>query len=476
MWKKGLATLTLGILGGLAGAFFMTRYVDQPISQTGIFSETTPVYRVNNQAYSLKEADFIEASKVSTPTVVFIKTESEMQVRSSFWFFDFDPFGQIGKVSSTGSGVILSSDGYIVTNHHVVKNADKIEVVLSQRKTTYTATLIGADPSTDLALLKIEAKNLPFVELANSDQLQIGEWVLAVGNPFNLTSTVTAGIVSAKGRNISVVDNNFPIESFIQTDAAINPGNSGGALVNLKGQLVGVNTAIASKTGSYVGYGFAIPANIVAKIVNDLKEFGQTQRGFAGVEVVDIDGKLSAKLGDQVQNGVYVSRVNENNDDAKRALKAGDVILKVDNQVIESKANFDEQLSYHRPGDIIHLVILRDGAKLEKDLKLVNQEGNTELLRKQVFTSESLGADFEPISKIEKDLYGISNGFKVSNIKNGKIRKMNIQEGFIFTAINKQTADNVKEFVELLEEITGQVRIEGVSPGGGKQFMSFYIY
>jgi S1-C subfamily serine protease len=173
---------------------------------------------------------------------------------------------------------------------------------------------------------------------------------------------------------------------------------------------------------------------------------------------------------------VYVSRVNENNDDAKRALKAGDVILKVDNQVIESKANFDEQLSYHRPGDIIHLVILRDGAKLEKDLKLVNQEGNTELLRKQVFTSESLGADFEPISKIEKDLYGISNGFKVSNIKNGKIRKMNIQEGFIFTAINKQTADNVKEFVELLEEITGQVRIEGVSPGGGKQFMSFYIY
>lgn len=476
MWKKGLATLTLGILGGLAGAFFMTRYVDQPISQTGIFSETTPVCKVNNQAYSLKEADFIEASKVSTPTVVFIKTESEMQVRSSFWFFDFDPFGQIGKVSSTGSGVILSSDGYIVTNHHVVKNADKIEVVLSQRKTTYTATLIGADPSTDLALLKIEAKNLPFVELANSDQLQIGEWVLAVGNPFNLTSTVTAGIVSAKGRNISVVDNNFPIESFIQTDAAINPGNSGGALVNLKGQLVGVNTAIASKTGSYVGYGFAIPANIVAKIVNDLKEFGQTQRGFAGVEVVDIDGKLSAKLGDQVQNGVYVSRVNENNDDAKRALKAGDVILKVDNQVIESKANFDEQLSYHRPGDIIHLVILRDGAKLEKDLKLVNQEGNTELLRKQVFTSESLGADFEPISKIEKDLYGISNGFKVSNIKNGKIRKMNIQEGFIFTAINKQTADNVKEFVELLEEITGQVRIEGVSPGGGKQFMSFYIY
>lgn len=476
MWKKGIYTLVLGLTGGLAGAFLMTKMMDHESGSAGIFTENIPVYKVSNQAYSLKEADFIEASKISTPTVVFIKTESEMQMRSSFWFFDFDPFGQIGKVSSTGSGVILSSDGYIVTNHHVVKNADKIEVVLSQRKTTYTAKLVGADPSTDLALLKIEAKNLPFVELANSDQLQIGEWVLAVGNPFNLTSTVTAGIVSAKGRNISVVDNNFPIESFIQTDAAINPGNSGGALVNLKGQLVGVNTAIASKTGSYVGYGFAIPANIVAKIVNDLKEFGQTQRGFAGVEVVDIDGKLAAKLGDQVQYGVYVSRVNENNADAKRALKAGDVILKVDNTTIESKANFDEQLSYHRPGDVINLVILRDGAKLERELKLVNQEGNTELLRRQVFTSESLGADFEPISKIEKDLYGISNGYKVSNIKNGKLRKMNIQEGFIFTSVNRQTADNVKDFVELLEEITGQVRIEGVSPGGGKQFMSFYIY
>lgn len=476
MWKKGISTLLLGLIGGVAGAFLMTRMLTQDSEQSGIFTENTPVLKVNNQAYSLKEADFIEASKVSTPTVVFIKTESEMQMRSSFWFFDFDPFGQIGKVSSTGSGVILSSDGYIVTNHHVIKNADKIEVVLSQRKTTYTAKLIGADPSTDLALLKIEAKNLPFVELANSDQLQIGEWVLAVGNPFNLTSTVTAGIVSAKGRNISVVDNNFPIESFIQTDAAINPGNSGGALVNLKGQLVGVNTAIASKTGSYVGYGFAIPSNIVSKIVNDLKEFGQTQRGFSGVEVVDIDGKLASKLGDQVQHGVYVSRVNENNADAKRALKAGDVILKIDNTLIESKANFDEQLSYHRPGDIIQLVIYRDGVKLEKELKLVNQEGNTELLRRQVFTSEVLGADFEPISKIEKDLYGISNGYKVSNIKNGKLRKMNIQEGFIFTAINRQSADNVKEFVELLEEITGQVRIEGVSPGGGKQYMSFYIY
>ncbi len=474
MWKKNVGFILLTILGGMAGSMIFQGIRSK--SQSEIITAAPPVRLTNSGSYSLKEPDFIEASRISTPSVVFIKTESEMQVRSSFWFFDFDPFGQIGRVSSTGSGVILSSDGYIVTNYHVVKNADKIEVVLNQRKTSYAAKLVGSDPSTDLALLKIEAKNLPFVEVANSDQVQIGEWVLAVGNPFNLTSTVTAGIVSAKGRNIHVVDNNFPIESFIQTDAAINPGNSGGALVNLKGQLIGVNTAIASKTGSYVGYGFAIPANIVSKIVQDLKEFGQTQRGFAGVDVVDIDEKIAAKIGDNIQNGVYVTKVNENNSDAKKALKAGDVILKIDNTEIGSKAIYDEQLAYHRPGDIIHLVILREGSKIERDLKLVNQEGNTDFLKRNVYSSENLGADFEPISKIEKDLYGISMGYKVSNIRNGKLRKMNIEEGFIFTSVNRQTEETVEEFVELLEGITGQVRIEGVSPSGGKQFMSFYIY
>lgn len=473
--KKSLFIVLLGLAGGIAGSVITVKFLQPKPAFTGKLMQDIPTVNVSNTAYSLKEADFIEASKISTPAVVFIKTESEMQRRSSFWFFDFDPFGQIGKVSSTGSGVILSPDGYIVTNHHVVKNADKIEVVLNQKKLTYTATLVGTDPSTDLALLKINASNLPVIDVANSDDVLIGEWVLAVGNPFNLTSTVTAGIVSAKGRNINVVDNNFPIESFIQTDAAINPGNSGGALVNLKGQLIGVNTAIASKTGSYIGYGFAIPANIVSKIVNDLKEFGQTQRGFAGVDVVDIDGAIAEKLKD-VENGVYVSRINENNADAKKTLKTGDVILKIDNATVYSKAHFDEQLAYHRPGDVVRLQILRDGSKIDRDLKLVNAEGTTSLLKRTVLYSESLGADFEAISKVEKDLYGISGGIKVSNIKNGKIRKMNIEEGFIFTSVNRQPADDLRDFIKTMEQLTGQVRIEGVSPSGGKQFMSFYIY
>lgn len=473
--KKGILIVLLGLIGGMAGAFLLLK-IKSPTSELILAPiNNYPVSNINHAGMAIKDGDFVEASKISTPAVVFIKTESEAQRRSSFWFFDFDPFGQIGKVSSTGSGVILSQDGYIVTNSHVVKNAQKIEVVLSQKKTTYEAKLIGLDPSTDLALLKIDAKNLPVIEVANSDQTQIGEWVLAVGNPFNLTSTVTAGIISAKGRNISVVDNNFPIESFIQTDAAINPGNSGGALVNLKGQLIGVNTAIASKTGSYVGYGFAIPANIVSKIVNDLKEFGQTQRGFSGLDVVDIDGNLAAKLSN-IESGVYVTNVNENNADAKKVIKSGDVILKVNNSVIENKANFDEQLAYHRPGDVIHLLISRGGSKIERDLKLVNAEGTTTMLKRQVITSETLGADFELISKIEKDLYSISFGVKVSNIKNGKLRKMNIEEDFIFTSINKQIPESINDLISRLETMTGQVRIEGISPSGTKQFMSFYIY
>ncbi len=473
--KKGILIILLGLIGGMAGAFLLLKIKSPNETSTIASINNYPTRAVSDLNYSFKDGDFIEASKISTPAVVFIKTESEVQRRTSFWFFDFDPFGQIGKVSSTGSGVILSQDGYIVTNAHVVKNAQKIEVVLSQKKTTYVASLIGIDPSTDLALLKIDAKNLPVIEVANSDQTQIGEWVLAVGNPFNLTSTVTAGIISAKGRNISVVDNNFPIESFIQTDAAINPGNSGGALVNLKGQLIGVNTAIASKTGSYVGYGFAIPANIVSKIVNDLKEFGQTQRGFSGLDVVDIDGNLASKL-DNIETGVYVTNVNENNPDAKKVIKTGDVILKVDNSIIENKANFDEQIAYHRPGDVIHLLISRGGNKIERDLKLVNAEGTTSMLKRQVVTSTTLGADFELISKIEKDLFGVSFGVKVSNIKAGKLSKMNIEEDFIFTSINKQIPESVNDLISRLETMTGQVRIEGISPNGTKQFMSFYIY
>ncbi len=473
-----IPVLAVSIISAFATSWYVSqniRHLPNAEAEITDVNSTTDIHRVSNTgSYVVESADFVYASEVSTPSVVFIKTESQAQASSSFWFFGYDPFGRMGKVSSSGSGVIVSKDGYIITNHHVVKNADKIEVVLDKGKRSYPAKIIGTAASSDLALIKIEGKNLPAISIGNSDNVKIGEWVLAVGNPFNLTSTVTAGIVSAKGRNINIVNNAFPIESFIQTDAAINPGNSGGALVNLKGDLIGLNTAIASQTGAYVGYGFAIPVNIVVKIVDDLKQFGQIQRGFDGLDVVD----LNADLIDQTkrEEGVYVVRVNSNNPNTVGKFKDGDLIIKVNGHLITSKAQYDELLAYQRPGDSMHYLILRNGAEKEIDITLVNDEGTTSLNKKVSVRSEELGAEFEIATKIERDLYNISHGVKVSSITSGKIREMRLQEGFIFLEINDKKADNLNEFVNYLEKAKGQVRITGISPSGSKQFLSFYIY
>ena len=471
--KQVLLIASISLVTSFSGAYIYKTFFNEPSFVLLENDKSTPSISVNSENLANLENGFIAASKKSTPSVVFIKTESQYQ-RNSFWGFDFDPFGSIGKVASTGSGVIVTKDGYIITNHHVIQNADKIDVVLSDSKKTFTAELIGTDPSSDLALLKIKANNLTPIEFQNSDNVEIGQWVLAVGNPFNLTSTVTAGIVSAKGRNINIVNNQFPIESFIQTDAAINPGNSGGALVDLNGNLIGVNTAIASKTGSYVGYGFAIPSNIVAKIIKDLQEFGEVQRGFLGVDVVDIDGDIGEKLG--VDRGVFIKRVTGANSFSDNKLQAGDVVTKIDGKTVDSKATFDEFLSYQRPGDLVQVEIVRDEKTLNFEIKLVNKEGTTELIKKVSKTSTELGAEFELISKLEKQTYKIENGIKVFNITNGKIRKMNIPEGFIFTKVNQKEFSNLDYFVSFLEQVKGQIRIEGISPSGARQYLSFYFY
>jgi S1-C subfamily serine protease len=371
--------------------------------------------------------------------------------------------------------VIISEDGYIVTNQHVIKNAQKIEVVLNNGKKNYEATVVGEAASSDLALLKIEATGLTPVEIENSDNVDIGEWVLAVGNPFNLTSTVTAGIVSAKGRNINIVQNQFPIESFIQTDAAINPGNSGGALVDLEGKLVGINTAIASKTGSYVGYGFAIPSNIVVKIVDDLKEFGQIQRGFDGLEIVDINDEI-LDLIDGQQNGVYVSRVSNTNKSIGNQIQMGDVVIGLNGKSIDNKAMYDEMLAYHRPGDEMQYTVLRDGKTIQADIKLVNKNGEYGFLKQELFYSEKLDAEFELVSKFELEHFGINQGIRVVKVGNGLIRKMNLPEGYIITSVNRVPADNMDEFMSELESARGNIRLSGVSPQGGKDTRSFYLY
>lgn len=421
--------------------------------------------------------EFVTASSVATPSVVFIKTLSNTNTRmqDDFWgFWDF--FGNRGPAMNSGSGVIVSADGYVITNNHVIDKADKIEVILNN-KHTYAAKVIGTDPSTDLALLKIEATNLkPVVITTNSDMLQVGEWVLAVGNPFNLTSTVTAGIVSAKGRNIHVVSGQFPIESFIQTDAAINPGNSGGALVNLKGELVGINTAIASNTGSYNGYGFAIPVNIVKKVIRDLREFGIVQRAFAGLEVTDIDADIAQKINSANLLGVYVTEVSADGAAAQAGLKNGDVILKVDNIETNSKAMFLERLSYYRPGDNIKVLIKRKTEVIEFSLKLTNKEGTTSVLKNESVTSTLLGADFSPLSKVEKQKLNVSSGYRISNLKSGKIRSMGLPEGFVILSVNKVSPSSIEELIGLLENSRGQLVIEGIHPNGSRGMYSFFVY
>ncbi|HAV24573.1 MAG TPA: serine protease [Bacteroidetes bacterium] len=468
--SQSLLLVAVCLMASFLGAFAYKTWFDTDSTIVIKQSDETPYRNVNTSEMANLETGFIDASKSSTASVVFIKTESQQYQSSGFWGFGFDPFGRIGKVASTGSGVIISADGYIVTNNHVIANADKIDVVLSSNKKSYSAELIGADPSSDLALLKVQATDLKPIRFTNSDDVQIGQWVLAVGNPFNLTSTVTAGIVSAKGRNINIVNNQFPIESFIQTDAAINPGNSGGALVNLEGDLVGVNTAIASKTGSYVGYGFAIPSNIVMKTIDDLREYGEVQRGFVGVDVVDIDGDIGEKLG---SNGVLIKRITGTNDEAAKKLEVGDVISKINEKIIDSKSTFDERIAYLRPGDIVKFEVFRNENKMELELTLVNKNGTTKITKKESIISETLGGEFEAISKLEAKTFRIENGVKVTNISTGKLRKMNISEGFIFVKVNGEAQNDPAQLIELLEFYKGQVRIEGIASNGSTQFLSF---
>ena len=468
--SQSLLLVAVCLMASFLGAFAYKTWFDTDSTILIKQGDETPYRNVNTSEMANLETGFIDASKSSTASVVFIKTESQQYQSSGFWGFGFDPFGRIGKVASTGSGVIISADGYIVTNNHVIANADKIDVVLSSNKKSYSAELIGADPSSDLALLRVQATDLKPIRFTNSDDVQIGQWVLAVGNPFNLTSTVTAGIVSAKGRNINIVNNQFPIESFIQTDAAINPGNSGGALVNLEGDLIGVNTAIASKTGSYVGYGFAIPSNIVMKTIDDLREYGEVQRGFVGVDVVDIDGDIGEKLG---SNGVLIKRITGTNDEAAKKLEVGDVISKINEKIIDSKSTFDERIAYLRPGDIVKFEVFRNENKMELELTLVNKNGTTKITKKESIISETLGGEFEAISKLEAKTFRIENGVKVTNISTGKLRKMNISEGFIFVKVNGEAQNDPAQLIELLEFYKGQVRIEGIASNGSTQYLSF---
>ena len=491
--RRTIQIVTMSFLAGLAGAYTFQQLnenielVDQQDVDSTLLVKNTmdnagpvgvrPSNRTVPSTNDLPATDFVSASEVSTKSVVYIKNISERYYRRSYldWFFDINP-GTQTQVSS-GSGVIFSNDGYVVTNYHVIQDADRLEVDYNRK--TYQAKLIGTDPSTDLAVLKIEGKDLPVIPIGSSKSLAIGEWVIAVGNPFNLTSTVTAGIVSAKGREINILEGKFPIESFIQTDAAINPGNSGGALVNKNGELVGINTAIISRTGSYAGYGFAVPVDIVKKIVEDLIEYGEVQKAFFGGEVSDYDASVVERLDLKVNSnnlpGVLLSYVQKEGAAAKAGMKEGDIITRINGYTINSRSGFEEELSYHSPGDKITVTYQRNSKSYTTNMTLTNREGTTSILKREILTSEALGAQFETVPKVERDLLDIEYGVRVFNIENGLIKRIGITEDFVITDINRNAIKDPKKLIEILERIRGRVIIEGVNRQGREGYYSFYL-
>ncbi len=471
--KQIVLLIIIGFFSGTLGSLVI--YFFTPKNQTFVenYSQAPVITNSRYQAMANSSDNFIKASAVSTRSVVYIKTVSSSSVDQYNWF-DFYFNGRTGQELSSGSGVIFTNNGYIVTNNHVIDRAEQIEVIHNKR--SYPAKVIGIDPSTDIAVIKIEAENLPAIKIASLKEVQVGEWVLAVGNPFNLTSTVTAGIVSAKGRDINVVKSRFPIESFIQTDAAINPGNSGGALVNIEGELIGINTAILSETGSYAGYGFAVPINIVDKAVKDIIEFGEVQKAFTGLEVLDLNTEIGNKLHTQDLSGVVVAYVQKDGASAKVGIQKGDIIIKINGNSIDSKAQFEEQISYQRPGDRINVVYKREDKEYQATLELTNIEGTTAIIKREIYKSTILGAELERVSKVEREKLSIESGIKLLKMTpNGFFRRTGIEEGFIITAVNFKKVNYPKELEEVFQKARGRVVVEGVAKNGYKQSYQFFM-
>jgi len=428
------------------------------------------VYYTSEFQSDSNTTDFTVAAERSVDAVVHVMTAySNDDIYSSgnplFDYF-FGPRNNPNPepMMGSGSGVILTRDGFIVTNNHVINNAQEIKVILNDKR-TIEAKLVGRDPNTDIALLKIDANDLPFLPFGNSDNLKVGQWVLAIGNPFNLNSTVTAGIVSAKARNIQIIQDNFAIESFIQTDAAVNPGNSGGALVNLKGELIGINTAIASRTGSYNGYSFAIPSTIAKKIVTDLIEFGEVQRAVLGVQTNELNSETAGKLGIKEMNGVLVVGVYSGSAAEQAGILKGDVILEINRMQVNSPSQLQEQISKYRPNQQIDIIINRSNNKKHFTATLRNMKGGLGTVKTdQVLTV--LGAIFNETSEKQKKDLGISYGVQITGLSDGKLKQGGIKEGYIITKINRTPIKTVDDHKRIIGISSGGVLIEGIYPNG----------
>jgi len=371
----------------------------------------------------------------------------------------------------SGSGVIISSDGYIITATHVIEGADEVVVTLDDKR-QYEGRVIGKDPATDIALLKIEATDLPHLDFGDSDALRLGQWVIAIGNPYELRSTITAGIVSAKGRSLPSYDEDFKIEAFIQTDAAVNPGNSGGALVNAKGELVGINTAIATRTGSFSGYSFAVPSTIARKVVDDIRKYGIVQRALLGITMQDITGDLAKEKDIKEIRGVYIHQLMEGGAAQKAGVKAGDILLEVGDVAVNSGTSVQEQISRLSPGDKVKLLLLRDNKQVEVTATLQNQSGNTELLQESDGNiTNFLGAQLRPAGKEVKDRLKIRAGIEVISVNEGKFKEAGIRKGFVITHVNQKPVATVQQLALAIQSAQRGILIEGKYPDG-----SVYYY
>ena len=483
--KRIVGSLLIAMAGGLIAVAAFSLISNRKIEQSAKDdSKQVPAYLTNmpGSVTPMVLPDFTAAASNTVHAVVHIKTEYQRKSSVYDYFFDFRDFfgeraprGGSSPIIATGSGVIISPDGYIVTNNHVVTESDRVEVTLNDKR-TFEARIIGTDPSTDLALIKVDAKDLPYLIYGNSDHLQVGEWVLAVGNPFNLTSTVTAGIVSAKARNINILGSpdGSAIESFIQTDAAVNRGNSGGALVNTRGELVGINAAIASGTGYYAGYSFAIPANIVRKVVEDLREFGTIQRGFLGVSIRELDSKLAEEQGISDIRGVYVAEVTDNGAAREAGLRSGDIIQNIEGVAVNSTSELLEIIGQHRPGDKVDVAVKRNNKDLVFNVTLKNRDGNTSTVkREEVDVNGLLGATFEPVSKELKSDLGIEGGLQVTSLRDGKLRNAGIRQGYIITQVDGKRVNSREDLAQALEGKKGGVLLEGIYPNRTRAYYGF---
>jgi len=484
--RKIVSGIFIAFLGGItalgSGYFINSQRNSSDGKELLIQSSKDPSIQLTNFSGSVANAlntDFTLAAEKSVNAVVHITTQSEQNnlVYDPFaQFFGGAPRQETYIQQAFGSGVIISKDGYIVTNNHVVAGANKIEVILNDKR-VYSGEIVGTDPATDLALIKIKETDLPFLSYGNSDVIKVGEWVLAVGNPFNLNSTVTAGIISAKGRNHIIDGKKNPIESFLQTDAAVNPGNSGGALVNTSGELVGINTAIASNNGAYQGYSFAVPVNIVKKVVGDLVEFGTVQRAYIGVAVRDIDAKFAKDNNIKQLKGAYVTNLTSGGSGEEAGIEVGDIITSIEDVTIGSVSELHEQIAKFRPGNKINVNLLRNNKVMNLPVTLKSVENTTTLVKKTEVVKLSMSKLGITLQEVDNNVLAnlkTPHGVKIASITaNSKLAAAGIKEGFIITSINKRKVGNVKEAEAAFNEVTGGVLIEGIYTNGVKAYYGF---